>query len=51
MTSVGNEHRYDYEHQAWVVAGRYTRCGHPADMPCNCYGRRHEGEIADAEVD
>ena len=35
---------YDYENQAWVVDGRYVRCGHPASMNCNCYGRLHAGE-------
>jgi len=35
---------YDYKNQAWVVDGRYCRCGHPENMKCNCYGRLHEGE-------
>ena len=35
---------YDYEHQAWVVDGRYVRCGH--ETACQCYGRLHEGERA-----
>ena len=35
---------YDYDRQAWVVDGRYVRCGHPD--PCNCYGKTHEGESA-----
>jgi len=34
---------YDYENQAWVVNGRYIRCGHPETMDCRCYGREHEG--------
>ena len=38
--------RYDYENQAWVVDGRYVRCGHPDNMDCGCYGREHEGEEA-----
>lgn len=38
--------RYDYERQAWVVAGRYVRCAHPESMDCGCYGRVHEGERA-----
>jgi len=35
---------YDDIRQAWVKNGRYVRCGHPPDMPCNCYGRLHAGE-------
>lgn len=35
---------YDYERQAWVVNGRYIRCGHPETMDCQCYGKKHEGE-------
>ena len=35
---------YDYEKQAWVVDGKYVRCGHPDEMNCGCYGREHEGE-------
>src|SRR6266851_8669088 len=41
---------YDYENQAWVVDGKYVRCGHPETMKCGCYGRKHEGEIATAEA-
>jgi hypothetical protein len=43
---------FDYKHQAWVVRGRYQRCGHPALMACGCYGRRHQGErpACDAEI-
>ena len=36
---------YDYKNQAWVVDGRYQRCGHL--QFCSCYGLVHEGEIAD----
>lgn len=36
--------RYDYENQAWIVNGRYVRCGHVS--PCGCYGKLHEGEQA-----
>jgi hypothetical protein len=41
---------YDYTNQAWVQDGRYLGCGH--SLPCDCYGRRHEGEAvtANAEV-
>ena len=35
---------YDYERQAWVVNGKYQRCGHPDEMRCDCNGRQHEGE-------
>ena len=38
---------YDYENQAWVVDGRYVRCGHQTE--CNCYGRKHEGETYQLE--
>jgi len=39
---------YDYTHQAWVVDGKYVRCGHPESMNCKCYGRLHEGENINA---
>jgi hypothetical protein len=35
---------YDYANQAWVVDGKYVRCGHPESMACGCYGRVHAGE-------
>ena len=35
---------YDYTNQAWVVDGKYQRCGHPQDMDCACYGKIHQGE-------
>jgi hypothetical protein len=34
---------FDYERQAWVVDGRYVRCGHP--QTCACYGKTHDGEV------
>jgi len=37
---------FDYEHQAFVLNGKYVRCGHPEAMNCGCYGRLHEGEPA-----
>lgn len=37
---------FDYEHQAWTVAGKYIRCGHPDSMQCQCYGKLHAGERA-----
>ncbi len=36
--------RFDYDNQAWVVNGRYVRCGHRDS--CRCYGRIHTGEVA-----
>ena len=35
---------FDYKNQAWVKNGLYVRCGHPENVNCNCYGKRHEGE-------
>ena len=35
---------FDYQNQAWVVGGKYVKCGHPESMNCNCYGKIHEGE-------
>ena len=35
---------YDYDRQAWVIEGKYVRCGHPDSMECHCYGKIHEGE-------
>ena len=37
-------HGYDYENQAWVIEGKYVRCGHPKKMSCRCYGKAHKGE-------
>ena len=37
---------YDYDKQAWIKDGVYQNCGHPKDVACNCYGRRHAGEEA-----
>lgn len=41
---------FDYENQAWVVDGRYIRCGHPDSMSCGCFGRKHEGEAPAANA-
>jgi len=41
---------YDYAHQAWVEGGRYQRCA-LTTLPCNCYGRRHQGELWRSEAD
>lgn len=38
--------RFDYVNQAWIENGRYVRCGHPEAMTCDCYGRKHAGELA-----
>jgi len=39
---------YDYTNQAWVVDGKYVRCGHGTrpgfEVNCKCFGRLHEGE-------
>ena len=35
---------YDYTNQAWVLQGKYVRCGHPVSMNCGCYGLTHEGQ-------
>ena len=40
---------YDYNHQAWVVDGKYQRCGH--GKPCDCYGTRHHGQPVAADAD
>ena len=34
---------YDYNNQAWVVDGKYVRCGHK-DTECSCFGRIAEGQ-------
>jgi hypothetical protein len=34
---------FDYTNQAWVVDGRYVRCGHPENMNCSCFGKTYEG--------
>jgi len=41
---------FDYDNQAWIQNDRYLRCHHPAEMNCQCYGRLHNGELADAET-
>ena len=35
---------YDYENQAWTLAGRYLPCNHPVNMDCNCYGKINCGD-------
>ena len=44
-TMIKGSH-FDYVHQAWTKDGKYVRCGHPASMNCDCYGKAHEGETA-----
>jgi hypothetical protein len=39
---------FDYENQAWVINGKYERCGHPDSMECDCYGKLHAGETTTA---
>jgi hypothetical protein len=41
---------FDYDNQAWIANDKYTRCGHPDEMNCQCYGRLHEGETPSNEV-
>lgn len=43
--SAQDEIQFDYDNQAWIVNGRYVRCGH-IDDDCGCYGKAHEGEQA-----
>jgi hypothetical protein len=42
---------YDYTNQAWVMNGKYVRCGHPDAMDCDCYGKEHEGETCEVRGD
>lgn len=37
---------YDYHNQVWIKDGKYTPCGHPPAMACNCFGRIHAGQAA-----
>lgn len=40
--------RYDYKHQAWIDdEGKYVKCNHPESMNCTCYGKLHEGKVAE----
>lgn len=41
---------YDYENQAWVMDGKYIRCGHQEVVDCGCYGRIHVGEETHEKV-
>lgn len=51
MRITGDEYKdgklyngYDYVNKAWVVDGKYKRCGHKESMDCTCFGKVHEGE-------
>lgn len=35
---------FDYANQAWVVNGKYVRCGHLETMNCGCFGKDHAGD-------
>jgi hypothetical protein len=51
--------QYDYNNQAFIIDGVYQDCGHPQAGEltmlgevwdgCNCYGRKHAGELYDPE--
>lgn len=41
---------YDYINQAWVIDGRYVRCGHPESMNCSCYGLLNEGKEPNGQI-
>ena len=42
MALQPNGDGYDYSKQAFILKGRYVRCGHV--IPCNCFGTLHHGE-------
>lgn len=48
--------KFDYTNQAWLRDSgnglRYTRCGHPVSMNCDCFGKVFEGftEAEAAEI-
>ena len=44
---MAQEITYDYKNQVWIRDGKYEDCGHPADMDCQCFGRKHAGEKAE----
>lgn len=41
---------FDYENQAWVLGGKYERCGHPESFNCRCYGKLHAGEQPNDDI-
>jgi hypothetical protein len=50
---------YNYDFQVWIIDGVIQNCGHPKAGEltklgevwdgCNCYGRKHAGELFDPE--
>ena len=40
------KYSYDYKNQVWIKNGKYVNCGHPENMNCNCFGRKHANEPA-----
>lgn len=38
-----NKTEFDYDNQAWIVDGKYIRCGHHEEHDCMCYGKKWEG--------
>ena len=44
------ETHFNFDLGAWVVGGKFIRCGMRGDGPCQCYGCRHEGERETAEM-
>lgn len=47
---VASVNGFDYHNQAWIIDGRYIRCGHPNFPPCGCFGRVHEGMPCNEET-
>lgn len=45
------ETHFNFELGAWVVGGKFIRCGMRGSGPCQCYGCRHEGERETSEMD
>lgn len=35
---------FSYTHQTWIKDFIVQRCGHPQQMNCQCFGKKHEGE-------
>ena len=35
---------YSYEHQCWIRDFTVIACGHPIEMDCGCFSRKHGGE-------
>lgn len=58
------DYQFDYTNQAWVVDGRYVRCGHttckidtgpifmaPEEKHQYCFGTQHAGEAPHPSAD